>query len=192
MKAIPILLVSCVGLCCATAAPESKKPSGETPTRFLDGDVNDRVEELRKRLMIMKRDRGPFGLYQIPGKEPVVAAPITSRVQTPFSDYINRIQISVVNAKEKEFLVGARLFRLGQVFPIVRGGEKLSVQVASVRPSQVTFKNLKTGEVAVRRLDALPAGITASAGKIQVRGVTPTNNGESEPLRLDFDSPPEP
>ena len=189
MKAIHSIIVS--GLVAlgatATANPE------ETPARFLSDDVEDRLGVLLKRMAIMEREQGPFGLYQVPGKKPIIVSPIrTSRTKTPFGEYINRIQISVVNAKEKEFLVGARLFRLGQVFPIERGGEKLSVQVMAVEPSRVSFKNLKTGEVALRRLDSLPAGVTASAGKIQVRGVTPSNKGESEPLRLDFDSPDSP
>ena len=160
------------------------------PARFLAEGLDDRILALRKRLAITSRERGPFGLFQNPGRVEVVSPVVAEVRKTPFDEFINGIQITVINAREKEFLVGARLFRLGQVFPIVRGGEKLSVRVEAVAPSRVTFKNLGTGEVALRRLDLLPSGVTAAAGQIQVRGVTPSNRGGTEPLRIELDSPP--
>lgn len=192
MKAIPttlLLLSSALGFSAEAPATNAAAPA-QTPARFLE-DVDDRIAKMRGRLAIANRERGPFGLYQVPGKTPVISNAFEQRVRkTPFNEFINEIQISVVNAKEKEFLVGARMFRLGQVFPIVRGGERLSVRVEEVAPSKVTFKNLKTGEVALRRLDILPEGVTASAGSIRVQGVTPDGRGEAEPLRLEYTAPP--
>ena len=192
MKTIPttlLLLSSALGFSAEAPAAKAVAPV-QTPARFLE-DVDDRIAKLRQRLAIADRERGPFGLYQVPGKAPVITSAVEQRVRkTPFNEFINEIQISVVNAKEKEFLVGARMFRLGQVFPIVRGGERLSVRVESVAPSKVSFKNLKTGEIALRRLDVLPDGVTASAGSLRVQGVTPDGRVEAEPLRLEYTAPP--
>ena len=193
---ITILLTSSLSIAAEgpTTAPPASGAAEELTTvasRFLADGLDDRVLLLKQRLAINKQDRGPFGLYQVSGKSPTLSGPISkiSR-KTPFNEFINSIRISVINPKEKEFLVGARIFRLGQVFPIVRAGERLSVRVESVSGSQVAFKNLDTGEVALRRLNIVPDGVTASAGSIDVRGVTPSGRGEVEPLHLDFDSPP--
>lgn len=197
--AITLLFTASAVLASETPPPEPTAPEAgtkslsHTPARFLAEDLDTRLQDLQQRLAISKRERGPFGLYQVPGKTPVITSPIERAVRkTPFDEFINLIQISVINAREKEFLVGARMFRLGQVFPIELGSERLSVRVEGVTPSQVTFKNLKTGEIALRRLDVLPAGITASADSIRPRGVTSTQRGEVEPLRLDLNAPPTP
>ncbi|MFP6865467.1 MAG: hypothetical protein VCA35_05955 [Roseibacillus sp.] len=193
---ITILLTSSLSIAAEgqTTAPPASGAAEELTTvasRFLADGLDDRVLLLKQRLAINKQDRGPFGLYQILGKSPILSGPISKLSRkTPFNEFINSIRISVINPKEKEFLVGARIFRLGQVFPIVRAGERLSVRVESVSRSQVAFKNLDTGEVALRRLNFVPDGVTASAGSIDVRGVTPSGRGEVEPLHLDFDSPP--
>ena len=204
MKALSILflLSPAVAMAADVPAPELPKPapgavaspvkpSRGTASRFVDTKIDDHILSLKRRLAINKQEQGPFGLYQIPGKTPIIATTHRKVVQkTPFGDYINRIQISVINGQEKEFLVGARMFRIGQVFPIVSGGERISVRVESVDPSQVIFKNLQSGESAARKLDVLPAGVTANAKVFQVPGVTPTRRGEEAPLNLDFDSPP--
>ena len=191
MKVILLILPLATSLLAAgepVPVVSSAVPGG-TPARFLSADLDDRIARMRKRLSIISRERGPFGLYQNPADNHV-AKKIS---KTPFIEFINGIQISVINSREKEFLVGARIFRVGQVFPIVRGGERLSVRVEAVRSSRVTFRNLRTGEIALRRLDVLPEGVTAAAGRVRVQGVTSRSRGEAEPLRLDTNpSPPAP
>ena len=192
MKAIlPILLLGATLVSAEKpVTTSSSRMTDAAPARFLAVELDERVLELRKRLAITTRERGPFGLYQNPGRVPVISHVVAEVRKTPFDEFIKGIEITVINAREKEFLVGARLFRIGQVFPILRGGEKLSVRVEAVEPSRVTFKNLQTGELALRRLDLLPSGVTAASGQIQVRGVTPSNRGEVEPLRIELDTPP--
>lgn len=183
----------CVAATNANPAPEGNAEPEDSPSRFLaeGSGVDQRVEKLKQRLAINKRKRGPFGLYQILSKTPVYSGPMKDKFKkTPFHEFINEIQISVINAKEKEFLVGARMFRLGQVFPLARGKERLSVEIQSVSRSRVVFKNLQTGEVAVRRLDDLPDGITASARSLNVPGVTPNGRGERATLYLKDNTPP--
>ena len=187
MKATLLTLFLAVSLLAAKepVAVASSSGSGSIPARFLAQDLDDRIASMKKRLSIVGSERGPFGLYQNPGRTPVISHVAKEVRKTSFSEFINGIQISVINSREKEFLVGARRFRLGQVVPIIRGGERLSVRVEAVGSSRVTFRNLQTGEIALRRLDVLPNGVTANAGQFRVQGVTPRTRGEAEPLRLE-------
>ncbi len=185
---ITILLGSCL-LVAEEPVAVSTAP-GPAPARFLAEDLNGRIAAMRERLSIASRERGPFGLYQNPARTPVISHVAKEVRKTPFSAFINDIRISVINSREKEFLVGARMFRLGQVFPIIRDGERISVRVESIGSSRVTFRNLQTGEVALRRLDALPDGVTTAGRQLRVQGLTPRSRGESEPLRLESHSSP--
>jgi hypothetical protein len=172
---------------------EVEKPVLElVSSRFLATDTLElQIQTMRARIAINAQERCPFGLSQRPGEAPVEVSPITKMIKkTPFSDYINQIQISVVNATDKEFLVGARIFRLGQVFPIARGGERISVRVESIGISAVSFKNIKTNEVATKSLHVLPAGVVADNEALNVPGVTPDVRGEEQPLLLEFNSSP--
>ena len=191
MKATLLTLLLAISLLAAKepAALVSSTGSGSIPARFLAEGLDDRIASMKKRLSIASSERGPFGLYQSPGRTPVISHVAKEARKTPFSEFINGIQISVINSREKEFLVGARMFRLGQVFPIIRGGERLSVRVEAVGSSRVTFRNLQTGEIALRRLDVLPDGITATAGVFRVQGVTSRTREEAEPLRLESHPP---
>ncbi len=184
-------------LLCAAAAGAGEPSSGSnsrpeivTPARFLADTADDRIAELKRRLSIAGRERGPFGLYQNPGKAPVISRSSREIPKTSFRDFIKDIRISLINSREREFLVGARLFRLGQVFPIVRGGEKISVRVEAVGRSRVTFKNLQSGEIAVSRLDTLPDGVSAAGQPLRLQGITLRKKSEVEPLRIESNSPP--
>ena len=184
-------------LLCAAAAGAGEPSSGSnsrpeivTPARFLADTADDRIAELKRRLSIAGRERGPFGLYQNPGKAPVISRSSREIPKTSFRDFIKDIRISLINSREREFLVGARLFRLGQVFPIVRGGEKISVRVEAVGRSRVTFKNLQSGEIAVSRLDTLPDGVSAAGQPLRLQGITLRKKSEVEPLQIESNSPP--
>ena len=184
-------------LLCAAAAAAGEPSSGSnsrpemvTPARFLADTADDRIAELKRRLSIAGRERGPFGLYQNPGKAPVISRSSREIPKTSFRDFIKDIRISLINSREREFLVGARLFRLGQVFPIVRGGEKISVRVEAVGRSRVTFKNLQSGEIAVSRLDILPDGVSAAGQPLRLQGITLRKKSEVEPLQIESNSPP--
>lgn len=194
MKTLSILFLLFPSLALAagnSGASKSAKESAAVPTRFLADSVDDRIAEMKQQLAINNQERGPFGLYQVPGKAPIIRNSVAKKVtKTPFSDFVNDIEISVVNSVAKEFLVGARIFRLGQVFPLVRGGEKLSVRVESIATSGVSFKNVDTGEIATRRLDVLPPGVRTADNTNSVPGVTPVRRAEAEPLDLSSSSPP--
>ena len=57
---------------------------GGTPARFLAEDLDVRIARLRKRLSIISRERGPFGLYQNPAKTPVINHAVKEVSKTPF------------------------------------------------------------------------------------------------------------
>ena len=185
-----LLLLSAVAVASEPASGANSYSTSATPARFLSDTVDDRIAELKRRLSIAGRERGPFGLYQNPGKAPVISRSSREIPKTSFRDFIKDIKISLINSREREFLVGARLFRLGQVFPIVRDGEKISVRVEAVGPSRVTFRNLQSGEIAIRRLDTLPDGVTAAGQPLRLQGVTLRKKSEAEPLRIESNSPP--
>ena len=164
--------------------------SGAAPARFLSETLDDRIAEMKRRLSITGRERGPFGLYQNPERTPVVTRAAKEVAKTSFRDFIKDIRISLINSRAKEFLVGARLFRLGQVFPIVREGQRISVRVEAVSSSSVTFRNLQSGELAVRRLNDLPEGVTTAGRLLRVPGITNLKKSEAEPLRIESNSSP--
>tara|TARA_B100000963_G_scaffold111455_1_gene97046 strand:- start:5682 stop:6269 length:588 start_codon:yes stop_codon:yes gene_type:complete len=192
MKTTLLMILLCAAVAGAgePSSGSNSRPEIVTPARFLADTADDRIAELKRRLSIAGRERGPFGLYQNPGKAPVISRSSREIPKTSFRDFIKDIRISLINSREREFLVGARLFRLGQVFPIVRGGEKISVRVEAVDPSRVTFKNLQSGEVAVSRLDTLPDGVSAAGQPLRLQGITLRKKSEVEPLRIESNSPP--
>ena len=192
MKAtfLTLLLSSTVAVASEPTPVSAPHGEGPAPARFLSVAVDERIAEMKRRLAIAERERGPFGLYQNPGKTPVVSRSSKEIPKTTFRDFIKDIRISLINSREREFLVGARLFRLGQVFPVVRGGEQISVRVEAVGPSRVTFRNLQSGERAILRLDALPEGVTAAGKPLRLQGITLRKKSEAEPLRIESHSPP--
>lgn len=191
LSSVILLLALSTPLLAAEPARNTEKDK-VVSARFLSDDLDTHIASLRTRIGINKREQGPFGLYQIPGRAPTLTEKLTKPVErTPFRSYVKKIEISVISAREKEFLVGARMFRLGQIFPIHSGNEKMRVKVVSVEPDRVVFKNLKTGEQAVKSMrETLPNGMTAHNGNLNVPGVTSRSNGEAAPLNLDNDSPP--
>lgn len=189
---IPTLLTTAVLAAAESApAPESPEPDLQAPaTRFLADDLDGHLVTLKRRLAINKQERGPFGLFQVPGKTPIVENRINKMIKkTPFTDYIDQVELSVVNVRDQEFLVGARIFRLGQVFPIVRGTERISVRVEKIASNEVAFRNMKTGEIAKKSLNTAPRGVTAEA-ELNIPGIVPLGGAEAQPLRLDSKEPP--
>ena len=183
-----------------TAAPESVAPeSGGTvggliqPSRLIADSADQQVELMRSRLAINMKERGPFGLNQDPGKQgSVFKLPprrLAKQVKTPFVDVVKAVPVAAVFPSEQEFLVGSRTIRTGDKFPLVVRDQTITVRVESVRAHGVVFKDLKSGEIATKRLDMIPDGITPG-GKIQaIDGVIPSGGASQEPLHLDLSSP---
>ena len=174
----------------AAAAGETAVPSGPMPSRLVAEEaVTPYVSMLRGRLAINGRQHDPFGLSQdLKKATSILPVPVvkTTKKSTPFSTVVKAIPIAAVFPLEQEFLVGSRTFHTGQVFPLVAGGDNLSVRVEAVRSSSVRFKNIRSGEVIEKRLDLLPDGVTPGGGAITVPGVTEQNNEANEPLHINL------
>ena len=138
------------------------------------------------------RDRAtdPFGQLQDPNAKPVIkasaakptrrAAPIQA---TPFSDIIRLIKVTTIMPKEKRFLVGTRSIKQGDRIPLSFRGKKIHVEVSSVTPLQIEFRNLDNNESAALNINLLPTGMTPGTGGITAPGMLPDR--PESPLELD-------
>ena len=73
---------------------------------------------------------------------------------------------------EKRFLVGTRSFRQGEQIPLSFRGKQIPVRITEVNSQQISFKNLESGEIASRKLDMLPVGMTPGNRGITAPGMT--------------------
>jgi hypothetical protein len=120
-----------------------------------------------------------FGMPQDPDAKPVVKAPVPGVVKriapiqaTPFPEIINKIVVTTIMPGEKRFLVGTRSIKQGEQIPLTFRGKLLRVQVTEVTSRQISFKNLENGEMASRKLDMLPVGMTPGSRGIVAPGMT--------------------
>lgn len=184
---------------CAEPAPEAGQDQAEgsnVPTRLVTEDVEGYLTGIRAKLAINSKDRGPFGLFQKPGKEP--AQPLLTpferpkkRAEIPFATIVNALPVAAVIQAEGMFMIGSRSVKVGEVLPLVAGGRTVRAQVESVRAAEITFRNLANGDVAVKRLDMLPNGVRPGGGVIRPPGVVPDGGPLEVPVELDLGLPPE-
>lgn len=175
----------------APAAGDSGESTVEA-SRYVGEDVQKFVEALLPTLSMTSRTTDPFGRLQDPEAKPV--APPTALTdlnpaepQVPFSDIVSLIQINTVMGGEKRFLVGSRTFSQGDQFPLNFRGKQLKIQITEVSSRQIQFKNLETGEVAVHKLNLLPAGMSAGQKGIIAPGMVPS--GRDVPLEIEPATP---
>ena len=70
--------------------------SGAAPARILSETLDDRIDEMKRRLSITGRERGPFGLYQNPERTPVVTRAAKEVPKTAFRDFIKDIRNAIL------------------------------------------------------------------------------------------------
>lgn len=169
-------------------AEEDKEPFVAKQLRYVaEENADEFVNSISQSFGIANRDFDPFGLPQDPDHkpatpQPVEAAPSDAVPAIPFSEIINRIQITTVISSEQKFLVGARSFAVGDKFPLNFDGQTLWIEVTEVSARQVQFKNIQTGETAAQLLNILPPGMTPGTGGITAPGMIPA--GQQAPLDL--------
>ena len=194
LRFLAITAVTCSSLSAETVEVEEK---ATVATRLIGDDVDGYLSGVRAKLAINTKDRGPFGLYQKPGKEPKKPL-LTPRkrkdkpVEIPFAAVIDALPVAAVMAGDRKFMVGARAISVGQTIPLVAGGRTTQARVESVTKARITFRNLATNEVAVKRLDLLPEGVRPGGGAIVPDGVQRERDGVIAPFEVHPGLPPEP
>ena len=190
----------------APAAPASKPaPPGEdaarkdsatderTSSRYHLSAVEQHISAIASGFAIARHENDPFGLSQDPSKKSAMpklvhATPKLRHIPpTPFKDVVAAIQVTAVLPSQQRFLVKSRSIRRGDRFPVLFRDKSLTVEVVRVSSAKISFRNVKTKEVADLVLDMLPPGMTRdSGGSAGPPGLQRDN--PSAPLQLDVPS----
>lgn len=161
-------------------------------SRLLTASVEPQLAAARARMTINMQEKGPFGFFQDPDKaaKQVLDLPLTKpkepEVVNAFRDVVQAVPVSVVIPSKQEFVVNSRTIRSGDQFPLVVGNNTLTVRVERVRNSGILFRNIKTGELAEKQMEFLPAGVIRSrGGEILPDGIIPNGQGSNQELVID-------
>jgi hypothetical protein len=161
-------------------------------SRFAVGNVELYTNARMAELSMKDRATDPFGLYQDPDKKPVIknTTPVRSNngntvmKAVALSDIVKLIKVSIVMVEDKSFLVGDRLFKESEEFPITFQDRTRRIKVLEVSLSKILFKDLDSGEEATLSIGALPFGMSTGDDSIRPVGmVAPTEN---QPLNLEI------
>jgi hypothetical protein len=208
-------LLSLIGVLCtplahakpAPSVPKETKPATAPiaaekviypPSRLVaPTELKAYLETLSSQFQIRGRVTDPFGQIQDPNVKPVVKAPSNGAIKrptavlaTPFPELIRRITITTVMPGEKRFLVGTRSIKQGDQIPLTFRGKPIRVQVTEVNSQQIAFRNLDSGEITLRKLDIMPAGMTAGQHGAIAPGMVADR--PNLPIELDTASPKSP
>jgi hypothetical protein len=170
-------------------------PVSTTPSRYVGtADTESYVKTVASAFSIRQRPTDVFGQLQDPDAKPIVKAPAPGTLKriapvqaTPLSEIVRLLVVTTIMPSEKKFLLGTRSVAQGDLLPLRFRGKELKVQVTEVNSRQISFKNLESGETAVRKLDMLPVGMTAG-----LRGITPPGMSQQRanvPIVLDMAEP---
>jgi len=153
-------------------------------TRKLQGDVILAwISAMHNKLPMTQRQVGPFGLLQDPNQK--VAVRKTKIVSSSgFLNAIKAMEINFVNSVDGQFAVGSREFKLGQVFSLVRGGQKYTTKIVVVKGSYIIFKDVNNGERIKKNLDVLPEGMTKNGKLEEIEGIELVKYGTDQPLNI--------
>ena len=171
------------------AAPQAAKaspgsvaaPASTTPSRNISAaELKPYVDSIANLFLIRGRARDPFGQNQDPAAKPVIKASapqavrrIASAQATPFADIVRLLDVTTIMPGQKRFLIGTRSFKVGDVIPLNFRNKPIQVVITEVTSRQISFRNRESGEVAVRKLNMLPAGMRAGSRGIAAPGMTP-------------------
>jgi hypothetical protein len=155
-------------------------PAITTPSRQVGPtELETYLASVASVFLSRSRALDPFGMPQDPDAKPIVKAPVPGAVKriapilaTPFPEIIDKIVVTTIMPGEKRFLVGTRSIKQGEQIPLTFRGKQIQVQVTEVTSRQISFKNLESGEMASRKLDMLPVGMTPGSRGISAPGMT--------------------
>lgn len=164
-----------------TSKPQAKStgPISNTPSRLIGpAELNAYLESISSALLIRGRKTDPFGQFQDLDAKPIPKAPVAGPLKraapilaTPFPEIIRMIVVTTIMPGEKRFLIGTRSIKQGDQIPITFHGKQLHVQVTEVTSHQIGFRNSDTGEIALRKLDMLPPGMTPGNHQVVAPGM---------------------
>ncbi len=160
----------------AVAAPASMTASRNVSA----AELKPYIDSIATVFLIRGRARDSFGQNQDPDAKPVIKATTPLAVRrsapaqaTPFADIVRLLDVTTIMPGEKRFLIGSRSFKLGDVMPLNFRNKAIHVVITEVSSRQISFRNRDSGEIAVRKLDMLPAGMKAGLPGISAPGMVP-------------------
>lgn len=188
-----VATTSCLLTISSSLAAEPAVAPGASPiepTRYAGADIEEYLRTIQGILHAPSRATDPFGLIQDLDAKPVARKIIRpnapAEISVPFSEIVPLIRITTVIAQEKKFLVESRAFSQGEEFPLNFRGKQLRILITEVSARQVEFKNLATGEIAARRLDLLPPGMSTGGTAATPPGMV--SSGADAPLVIEPES----
>jgi hypothetical protein len=172
-------------------ARQEAGPVNVTPSRQVaTAELESYITSLSSVFMARSRAFDPFGQTQDPDAKPIIKAPVAGAVRriapilaTPFPEIIQKIVVTTIMPGEKRFLVGTKSFKQGDQIPLLFRGKPIRTQVTEVTSRQITFRNLDNGEIATRKLDMLPVGMTPGSHGISAPGMS--QDRPNAPIELD-------
>lgn len=181
----------------STAPAKQEEPAAKVPSRYAGSgpELGAYVDRYVAAMSIKTRTTDPFGRYQDPefkAPEPKIINSTKKLIPRaappmPFADVVAAIQVNMVMAQKKSFMVstpaGSRELKQGTVFPIqLPSGKRVRVQVKNVTAAQIDFVNLDTGETAALKPDVMPVGMERGTKGITAPGMQP--NGPNAPIEI--------
>ena len=156
-------------------------PVSTTPSRNISAtELKSYIDSIATVFLIRGRARDSFGQNQDPDAKPVIKASTPLAVRrsapaqtTPFADIVRLLDVTTIMPREQRFLIGSRSFKLGDIMPLNFRNKPIHVVITEVTSRQISFRNRDSGEIAVRKLDMLPTGMTAGSRGISAPGMMP-------------------
>ena len=174
MGVIPCSLTGAEGQDSPTA--DAASASQATPMKYLTPAEREQWNaEMQRKLLIVKRETGPFGLLQdlTVKKIPKVTKAQQVVKSDAFPKAIGAMVIPVVMGKS--FLIRGQEYRQGGIYSLEGKENKFNIKVILVTSEQIIFQNTDTQERVVKQLNALPPGFSRDKGFDAVPGMTPSS-----------------
>lgn len=173
----------------ATVRPTATTAGKPVAAHYALADIDAYIAAMAARLSMRDRPRDPFGLSSNPSAEdaPVISTNnqpvVQAAAKVPFEDIVQSIRVTAIMPAEKQFLVGSRAIREGDVLPLVSADGTVQVRVLGVRTGEILFENTADKSTATLRSQAMPQGMSRAGAASQVPGMQP--NSPTAPLKVD-------
>ncbi len=162
---------------------EAERELLAAPSRYAGLDQGSYIRTIASTFSMRTRDTDPFARHQDPNFKPIQPVIAKSKVPqykkeviTPFSDIVERINITAVLPAQQIFLVDERSFTIGDRIKLDIGKDNpIAIHVIEIRADGVTFRHGTTGETANRSLQLIPEGMIRGKA-VHPPGMVPKNS----------------